>query len=115
LGSADAIYVNAGASKPLASWLDAIRTGGRLVFTLTDSHGHGCMLKITRAEAGPWPARMISGAAFIGLVGGGDEREGLAVHDAFHRGGAAEVRWLRRDARKSRQDWLRGQGWRLTC
>jgi len=114
LDDADAIYVNAGASAPLPSWLDALRPGGRLVFPLTDSHGGGGMFKMTRAGDGTWPARMIGGAAFIALIGRGGDEPGRAVHDAFRGGGAAEVRWLRRDSRKSRRDWLRGAGWRLT-
>ena len=114
IGRADAIYVNAGASAPAASWLDALNVGARLVFPLTDAHGEGGMLKISRAADGSWPARMLGGAAFIGLIGRGDEAESRAVHEAFQRGKAADVRWLRRDGRHSQRDWLRSARWRLT-
>lgn len=113
LPEADAIYVSAGSSLPLAAWLDALLPGGRLLFPLTDAFGSGAMLLITRGE-GRWPARFVSGAAFIGLVGGGDAASEAAVAAAFRSGDASAVRWLMRDGARGRQDWLRGDGWRLT-
>jgi protein-L-isoaspartate(D-aspartate) O-methyltransferase len=114
LPRADAIYVNAGASAPLPVWLDALTPGGRLVFPLTGGSGGGGMLRITRGSSGRWPARVISGAGFINLVGGRTPGEGRAVEDAFRRGGASDVRWLESDHVKGDRDWLRGDGWRLT-
>ena len=114
LPKADAVYVNAGASAPLPVWLDALTPGGRLVFPLTGGSGGGGMVCITRGSDGRWPARIISGAGFIDLVGGRTPEQARAVEDAFRRGGASEVRWLERDHRHGERDWLRGDGWRLT-
>lgn len=49
LSSADLIYVNAGATHPLALWLDAPSDRGRLMFPLTPNEGFGCMLLVTRS------------------------------------------------------------------
>ena len=114
LPEAQAIYVNAGAAAPNAAWLDALAPGGRLVFPLTDAEGFGGMIKITRGEGDSWPARVISGAAFIDLIGGHDVNAAEAVGAAFRRGGADGVRWLKRDRARGEQDWLRGDGWRFT-
>ena len=48
LPECDVIYVNAGATAPMAAWLDALRPGGRLLFPLTKLHGFGAMLLVTR-------------------------------------------------------------------
>ena len=47
LPACDVIYVNAGATHPLAAWLDALRDGARLIFPLTPDDGSGCMLLVT--------------------------------------------------------------------
>jgi hypothetical protein len=72
------------------------------------------MLKLTRSGQGRWPARMISGAAFVDLVGGRNPAESQRVEDAFRRGDAAEVRGFERGHGHGHRDWLRGDGWRLT-
>ena len=113
LPEADAIYVNAGVTAPVAVWLDALVPGGRLQFPLTDDGGHGGMLLVTR-EPGGWPARFVSGAAFIGMIGGREPEAAIAVRAAFRAGGADEVRSLWRDGRREPEDWLRGEGWRLS-
>jgi protein-L-isoaspartate(D-aspartate) O-methyltransferase len=110
----DAIYVNAGATAPSSVWLDALEEGGRLVFPLTGVRGSGGMLKLTRSGHGRWPARMISSAYFIDLVGARSPAQAQRVDEAFRRGGAAEVAGFLRDRLESDRDWLRGEGWRLT-
>jgi protein-L-isoaspartate(D-aspartate) O-methyltransferase len=51
LPSADLIYVCAGATHPLSTWLDAINIGGRLIFPLTPNQDFGVMLLVTRVAA----------------------------------------------------------------
>jgi protein-L-isoaspartate(D-aspartate) O-methyltransferase len=114
LPESDAIYVNAGATAPLAVWLDALAPSGRLLFPLTDGSSGGGMLLVSRSPSGAWPARFVSGAAFIDLIGGRADREADAVLAAFRGGGAARVRSLWRDDRREAEDWLRGSGWRLS-
>ena len=114
LPQADAIYVNAGATAPLDVWLDALARGGRLLFPLTDQTSGGGMLLVTRLKSGGWAARFVSGAAFIDMIGGRESKAAKAVRAAFRGGGADEVRSLWRDDRREAQDWLRGEGWRLS-
>src|SRR5271155_4156726 len=58
----DVLYVNAGATAPLHTWLDALRPGARLLFPLTPADGPGgtpgvgAMLLITRPPSPPVPA-----------------------------------------------------------
>ena len=51
LPACDVVYVSAGATEPMAVWLDALRPGGRLLFPLTPSKGSGGMLLVTRDVA----------------------------------------------------------------
>ncbi len=67
LGLADVIYVNAGASRPTDTWLDAMKPGGRMVLPLTVSFttedGHpatrGSIFLIER-QADHYAARCVS-------------------------------------------------------
>jgi protein-L-isoaspartate(D-aspartate) O-methyltransferase len=114
LPPADAIYVNAGATAPLDLWLDALAPGGRLLFPLTDEGGAGGMLLVTRSKSLGWAAHFVSGAAFIDMSGGRQSQAAKAVRAAFRSGGADAVRSLWRDERREAEDWLRGEGWRLS-
>ena len=74
LPACDVLYVNAGATEPLAVWLDALKPGGRLLFPLTPDDGAGAMLLITRADGEAWPARFLFQAQFVGCAGARDWR-----------------------------------------
>jgi len=116
LPKADAIYVNAAASHPPRVWLDALNPGGRLLFPLQAADSSGAMLLVTRpaTEAKAWPARLLSAVVFIACEGAQDAEMGRRLDEAFRRGGAYEVRWLRFDATPSEGVWLQGDGWALT-
>jgi protein-L-isoaspartate(D-aspartate) O-methyltransferase len=115
LPAADAIYVNAAASHPLRTWLDALKPGGRLVFPLQAAGSSGAMLLVTRPEAGDaWPARFLSGVVFIACEGAQDPAMARKLDEAFRRGGPDPVRSLRFGGGPSRSDWLRGDGWALS-
>lgn len=107
----DAIYVNAGASRPVAAWLDALRPGGRLIFPFTPGLQPGVMLKVVRADD---PAVMkvsiVSAAAFIPCCGAQDEREAVRLGEALRRGDVFRVRTLRRGA-PDKSAWLSGEDW----
>src|SRR5262245_25534702 len=62
----DAIYVNAGATRPVASWLDALNEGGKLLFPLVGSQpsGAGVTLLMTRLQ-GSIAAKVISYCGFV--------------------------------------------------
>jgi protein-L-isoaspartate(D-aspartate) O-methyltransferase len=113
---ADAIYVNAAASHPLRAWLDALKTGGRLIFPLQAAGSTGAMLMVTRPERGDaWPARFLSGVVFIACEGAQDPAMSRKLDEALRRGGLEGVRLLRLGDEPRRSDWLRGDGWALSA
>jgi protein-L-isoaspartate(D-aspartate) O-methyltransferase len=119
LPSCNAIYVNAGSTAPLPSWLDALRPSGRLLFPLTpdgagEMPGLGGMLLITRVKEEQFDARFISPAMFIPCVGARDEETAKKLAEAFQRGDAAKVRSLRRKTSPDGTCWCSGNGWWLS-
>ena len=75
------------------------------------------MLLITRPkeESTAWPAKLLGGVVFIACEGAQDAAMGRRLDEAFRRGGAHEVRWLRFERRGAGEGaWLRGDGWALT-
>jgi protein-L-isoaspartate(D-aspartate) O-methyltransferase len=116
LPKADAIYVSCAASHPPRPWLEALNPGGRLLFPLQAARSTGAMLLISRprAAATAWPAKLLSGVVFIACEGAQDAAAGRRLDEAFRRGGAHEVRWLRFGAGAGEGAWLRGDGWALT-
>jgi protein-L-isoaspartate(D-aspartate) O-methyltransferase len=117
------IYVNAGATGPVAAWLDSLLPGGRLLFPMTSSQGAGGMLLITRS-AGAQPgapvsnstfaAKFVSLAAFIHCLGARDEGLGAKLAEAFKTGAFLKVQSLRRDGQPDDTCWFAGQGWWLS-
>jgi protein-L-isoaspartate(D-aspartate) O-methyltransferase len=131
LPPSDVIYVNAGATGPLDTWLDALRPGGRLLFPLTSSDGPGgapgpgAMLLITRphkaspdappAPAGILAARFLSAAIFIHCTGARDDATGAKLAEAFKRGDARNVRSLHRHTAPDSTAWCAGNTWWLSA
>jgi hypothetical protein len=93
----DVIYVSAGATHPLDSWLDALRPSGRLLFPLKPTEGAdgapgvGGMLLIKRVGHAGYNARFICRAAFIPCTGARDEAITVRLSEAFGRGGLQDV------------------------
>jgi protein-L-isoaspartate(D-aspartate) O-methyltransferase len=115
LPRADLIVASAGATHPLAAWLDALAPGGQLLFPMTSSQGPGAMLLVTRRVDGGYAAEFLCGAAFIAFVGARDERVGRRLAAALSRDGGNPVRSLRRDAHDADATcWLHGDGWCLS-
>ena len=117
-GSFDAILVNAGVTHPLASWLDALAPGGRMMLPLTavmpgvgSTLGKGLAILVTRHAGDTFAARVIAVVAVYSALGirdpGMDERIGKALM-------AGPARWmavsrLRRDAHAPDAScWLHG-------
>lgn len=113
LPESDVVYVSAGASTPLATWLDALRMGGRLLFPLTPKEGYGGMLLVERREQG-YPARFLCGAKFIDCIGARDEDSARRLQACFHRGGMGSVRSLRLHTLPDESAWCLGNGWWLS-
>jgi protein-L-isoaspartate(D-aspartate) O-methyltransferase len=130
LPPSDVIYVNAGATGPLDTWLDALRPGGRLLFPLTSSDGPGgapgpgAMLLITRPQnaspdAPPAPveilaARFLSAAIFIHCTGARDDATGAKLAEAFKRADARNVHSLHRHTAPDSTAWCAGKTWWLS-
>ncbi len=116
LPGADAIYVNAAASHPVRAWLDALKPGGRLLFPLQAEHSCGAMQLVRRpaGAADAWPAKIFGRVVFIACAGAQDATIGRRLDDAFRRGGADAVRWLKFGPHSFEDTWLQGDGWALT-
>lgn len=107
---ADGIYVNAGASRPLALWLDKLKPGGRLIMMLTTDDWWGRILKVTRSDAG-LGAALLGPCGFIPCVNGRDALSATLLAAALARGDADTVRSLRRDAHDPDEScWMHGDG-----
>lgn len=124
LPSCDLLYVNAGATEALATWLDALRPKGKLLFPLTPdgpggSPGAGGMLLITHKpqennEEEKYDARFIMPVMFIPCAGARDGETAKKLAAAFQRGDMKNVRSLRRNSSPDDTSWCAGNGWWLS-
>ena len=114
LPACDVIYVNAGATHPVAAWLDAMRVGARLMFPLTADDGAGCMLLITRRSECGYAARALMRVTFIACIGARDAQQSLALRLAFAARPEQSIRSLRRDDQPDASVWCAGPGWWLS-
>jgi protein-L-isoaspartate(D-aspartate) O-methyltransferase len=116
--SFDAIFVNAGATYPRASWLDALRPGGRLLLPLTVDAPPGLGLGFVfgfRRETSGWPVSLAGPVGVFHCVGARDAASERSLRDAFSGPGMADVRSLRRDPHEREADcWLHAPGFCLT-
>jgi protein-L-isoaspartate(D-aspartate) O-methyltransferase len=122
---ADVIYVNAGATRPMDAWLDALKDGGRLMLPLTTNAAfgsappaglQGAFFRIER-RGEDFLAKVISGAAYIPGEGMRDAASEAALAAGFANGRLREVTRLYRDdaaaALPTDQCWARASGWAL--
>ncbi len=114
LPASDVVYVNAGATTPLAVWLDPLRPGGRLLFPLTDAQSVGFMLLVTRTATNRLAAQFVCSTKFTPCIGGRDEESAQRLSDAFARGGVAAVRSLHLDTTPDATCWFAGRSWWLS-
>jgi protein-L-isoaspartate(D-aspartate) O-methyltransferase len=122
---ADVIYVNAGATRPAAAWLDGLKDGGRLILPLSTDKGfrnsnppvsierRGAVFRIERA-ADQFLARWISPVAIIPCEGARDPVSEAALAAALEKGGWKQVtRFYRCEDIPEDRCWLRAPGWSL--
>jgi len=114
LPACDVIYVSAGASHPVAAWLDALRIGARLMFPLTADDGGGCMLQVTRRSERGYAARAWMRVSFIACIGARDALQSQALRQAFAKRSEHSIRSLRRDGPPDASVWVAGSGWWLS-
>jgi protein-L-isoaspartate(D-aspartate) O-methyltransferase len=114
LPGCDVLYVNAGATEPLAVWLDALRPMGRLLFPMTPDNGVGAMLLVMKREDGSFAARFLLQAQFVPCVGARREATAQKLSEAFHNGKWAMVKSLYRNDEVDDSCWCSGPGWWLS-
>lgn len=109
-GAVDAILVNAGVTHPQALWLDNLRVGGRMLLPLTNQHGTGLMLKVTREPNG-WTAQFVTGLTIFHCIGGRDTELCARLTAGFAEGSWRSVQSIRRDTHEPDRDcWLHIEG-----
>jgi protein-L-isoaspartate(D-aspartate) O-methyltransferase len=114
LPPADVIYVNAGATHPVSSWLDALTVGGRLVFPMTTDSGAGFMLMICRWREDAYTAACLSLARFIPCVGARSDQASRALTAALSAKPPQVVRSFHRGDQPDGTAWCVGAGWWLS-
>lgn len=114
LEQADVIYVNAGATHPLDTWLNALRPNGRLLFPLTPDEGLGGMLLVTRSDERRFAARIVCPAAFIPCQGARDADMAQKLKSAFAEGHIWRARSLHRGTVPDEACCCAGRGWWLS-
>jgi len=120
LPECDVLYVNAGASAPLALWLDALRPMGRLLFPLAPAEGVGAMLLIKKQENGAYAAEFLVQARFVPCIGAQDEATAQRLIEAFRNSNWSKVKSLHRGHAAAHEKasggscWFQGQDWWLS-
>ena len=111
-GDLDGILLNAGATHPRQSWLDALKVGGKLILPLTVAMppgapiSKGVMLLVTKTETG-FDARFVNMVAIFNAVGLRDPKIEEKLGMSIRRGDFMTVKSLRRDAHEeSPACWL---------
>ena len=122
LAPADVIFVNAGASRPLDHWLDALKEGGRLILPLTVGFalpngapmGRGLIFLIER-RGDAYGAACKGQTMIYPCFGAQDPESEASLRAALKRADHGEVRCLRRGADVPDEGcWAKGPGWALT-
>jgi protein-L-isoaspartate(D-aspartate) O-methyltransferase len=114
LPACDVLYVNAGATEPLAVWLDALGPNGRLLFPMTASTGSGAMLFITKKTNETYAAQFLIQVQFVPCIGARIESTAQKLTDAFRKGEWNKVRSLYRNDLPDDTCWCSGPGWWLS-
>jgi protein-L-isoaspartate(D-aspartate) O-methyltransferase len=121
LEPADVILVNAGASRPLDLWLDALNDGGRLVLPLCTSYKMPSGAPMTRGgiflierRGDDYAAAYKSPTGIYPCFGASDPESEAGLKEAFRKGSPEKVRRLYRSNDVPPDVcWARGAGWAL--
>jgi protein-L-isoaspartate(D-aspartate) O-methyltransferase len=122
LGPADVVFVNAGASRPLDLWLDALKDGGRLIVPLCVGYKLPDGTPMTRGgiflierHGETFAAAFRSPTAIYPCFGAQDPQSEASLAEALRKGGADKVRRLARTSDVPPDAcWAKGPGWALT-
>lgn len=122
--AADVIYINAGVTRPVVSWLERLTDGGRMILPMTANQGFmaddptnatsGAVFQIERRTS-QFSVQCISPVRIIPCDGARDETSEAALAEAFKKGDCKRVTRLYRNNDDVPDDrcWLRGSGWCL--
>ncbi len=110
----DVLYVNAGATAPLDTWLDVLRADGRLLFPLTPDEGFGGMLLVTRCSKDAFKARFLSRVMFVPCMGARDQETAKRLKRMFQDESFERVQSLHRNTQPDETCWFAGKGWWLS-
>jgi protein-L-isoaspartate(D-aspartate) O-methyltransferase len=121
LDAADIILVNAGASRPLDLWLDALKDGGRLILPLCAGYNTPSGKPMTRGgiflierRGNDYAAAYKSPTAIYPCFGASDPESEASLNEAFRSGTPEKVRRLYRSNDVPADIcWARGSGWAL--
>ena len=118
-GTFDAIFVNAGCTRPQSIWLDQLAVGGRLLIPLTveiptmPGIGAGSMLLVSRGET-EYSAKFTSSVGIFHCAGARSVEEEALLAKAFAGGNPQSVCRLRVDAHELGPNcWLHASGFCL--
>ena len=113
-GPADGIYVCAGVTAPVLTWLDNLTAAGRLIVPMTTDTWRGRILRVVR-EASAYSARFIRSCGFIPCLGDRDSRSQALLAEAYRRDGFEAVRSLRLDPHLAEEScWLHDEKYCLS-
>ena len=119
--AADVIYINAGVTRPVVSWLERLTDRGRLILPMTANLADdppnatsGAVFRIERRTS-QFSVQCISPVRIIPCDGARDETSEAALAEAFKKGDCKRVTRLYRNNDDVPDDrcWLRGSGWCL--
>jgi protein-L-isoaspartate(D-aspartate) O-methyltransferase len=110
----DVLYVSAACAEPLGIWLDALRSGGRLLFPMEPEGLAGRMLLVTKQSDETISARFLCAVQFVACVGAQDPDAAIALDTAFRRGDWEAVKTLHRNDVPDESCWCAGRGWWLS-
>jgi protein-L-isoaspartate(D-aspartate) O-methyltransferase len=106
----DAIYINAGATRPVSGWLDSLNEGGKLLFPLVGLKGAGVTLLMTKVK-GSIAVRVIGFCGFVPCRDAFEDAEAAKVTAAFYSGELWKARSLIRNDEPDQKAVLIGKGW----
>jgi len=108
--AADVIYINAGVTRPVVSWLERLTDRGRLILPMTAN-----MADDPPNGTSQFSVQCISPVRIIPCDGARDETSEAALAEAFKKGDCKRVTRLYRNNDDVPDDrcWLRGSGWCL--
>lgn len=114
LPQVDVIYVNAGATEPAATWLEALDRQGRLMFPLTADDGDGGMLLLTRKSEEVFAAEFVGRLRIYPCMGARGTGASMALAEAFRLRDIKDVKSFRRRTTPDRTAWCVGADWWLS-